>query len=195
MAIRLPIFSSSATHCTEGLTGYPAIDFFGALGEDVFIGEGGSVVYPHLIPWHQGFGGWTFYYEGDSGSRYFVTHLDEGYRVAAGRLESGALIGHLARRSEDAALINGAHVHVGNTRWTGAGLSCGVAAPPLGSTATSPSRGPRVEVRGPRADGREGRAATFPEAFHHFVHAVGVTIPTRVKWANYASRRMKRAIR
>jgi hypothetical protein len=69
----------------------------------------------------------------------------------------------------------------------------GAAAASGGSSA--PSSGPRVEVRAARADGLDGRAETLPEAWHHFVHALGVTVPTRVKWANYASRRMKRAIR
>lgn len=74
------------------------------------------------------------------------------------------------------------------------------APPPPGPSSTTTGRNatapvPRVDVGG--AHGMTGTEAkvTFPEAFHHFVHAVGVTIPTRVKWANYASRRMKKAIR
>jgi hypothetical protein len=199
VAIRIPVHSTAATHCTDGLSGYPAIDFMGSLGEDVFIGEGGMVVDPHLIPWHEGFGGWTFYFYGDSLGHYFVTHLDEGFQIAAGRVEAGALVGHLTRSATHAALINGAHVHVGNTTWSGPGLNCGTAAGTTGAPAKPPVHRttPRVihPPSGPTGPTGEPVKLNPFTAWKHLTGALGSTIPTQDQRARAASNLFMRAVR
>lgn len=65
------------THQTAGLPGFPAIDVFGPAGSWVLAPEAGRLVWPHLIPWdqHSRTGGWTCYFQGESGNTYFLTHF------------------------------------------------------------------------------------------------------------------------
>ena len=67
------------THQTGGLPGFPAIDIFGPAGAFVLAPEPGKIVWPHMIPWDQTqrVGGWTCYYQGNSGNTYFLTHFGE----------------------------------------------------------------------------------------------------------------------
>lgn len=127
MAIFVPPRESATTHCTDGLSGFPAIDFPGALGEPVRFEEQIVVSDPHLITWKRGYGGWTFYAHGESGATYFVTHLDETQPTEPGTYQPGAIVGYLTRSPRHARLINGAHVHVGNTSWPNPpGQNCGI---------------------------------------------------------------------
>lgn len=66
-----------ATHQTAGLPGFPAIDVFGPAGSFVLAPEKGRLVWPHLIPWDlkERVGGWTCYFQGESGNTYFLTHF------------------------------------------------------------------------------------------------------------------------
>jgi hypothetical protein len=187
MAIRIPTRNTGATHCTAGLSGYPAEDFSGVLGENVYIGEPGSVIDAHLIPWRQGFGGWTFYFLADSGAQYFVTHLDESFEVHDGRLAAGALVGRLTRDPAHAALINGAHVHVGNSRYSGPGLSCGVAAP-LTAAGTTASRPPTTgqSVLVPSGDPQQRSGRLFV-GWGHLRNALGFALRASLKNANVAA--------
>lgn len=114
--------SANATHCTDGLAGFPAIDLMGPLGAAVLAPEGGTLSNPHLIPWREGFGGQTFTFTADDGTVYWMTHMDESNAMPAGRYEAGDVIGYLTDDPTKADLINGAHVHVGSPAYTG--LSC-----------------------------------------------------------------------
>jgi hypothetical protein len=123
-----------ATHCTDGVSGYPAVDWAinqngeqiagtGRLGSPIYMQEGGVVSDVHLIPWHSGYGGITFYFKSNSGEYYFVTHMDESSPVREGPIAPSTLIGYTTKNPINATMINGAHVHVGCTGYTG--LSCG----------------------------------------------------------------------
>lgn len=128
--IVIPIIATS-THETSGLSGYPAVDFImdkdgntvsgagpNAMGQSVSFEEGGVVRDVHLITWKDGYGGITFYMKGDSGADYFVTHLDDSSPVTAGPIKSGEIIGYLTKNPIHSKWINGAHVHVGSTKYT-----------------------------------------------------------------------------
>jgi len=125
----------SRMHCTDGLSGYPAVDFTlnadgetvegtGGLGLSVMMGEGGFVRDVHDKPFIPGFGGRTFYFRGDSGGEYYITHLDFSSPIKAGRLEAGVIFGYTVKSAADAKLIHGAHIHCGCSKYTG--LFCGV---------------------------------------------------------------------
>jgi hypothetical protein len=110
----------TTNHCTAGLTSYYAYDFTGGLGDTVGVQEGGTIRRVEMKTWRPGFGGWTFYFAGNSGKDYFFTHLDETdpNRAKLGqRVKAGDYVGRLTLSASKAALIGVAHVHVGSPGW------------------------------------------------------------------------------
>jgi hypothetical protein len=112
-------------HQTDGLPGYPAIDFFAKPGTPVIAPENGTIERfsgydPGRGPTRDGvfFGtafaggalGWSIYLKGDSGTTYYLTHLGSRTCAEGQRILAGAKIGTVAdydrwgRKS---------HVHVG----------------------------------------------------------------------------------
>jgi TP901 family phage tail tape measure protein len=106
--IALPT-AQKPTHQTAGLSGYPAVDYFGKPGTPVRAPEDGRVVM------HSGKGGtsgqvygWSLYYVGDqTGNTYFITHL-AAKRAKLGRYKKGAVLGFVSAWDGGAP-----HVHVG----------------------------------------------------------------------------------
>ena len=90
--IHLPQFFKPS-HTTAGLPGFPAVDIFGLAGSYVTAPEDGELVWPHYIEWDQTHrvGGWTIYYQGDSGDTYFLTHF--GSTRDRGRYHKGGVLG------------------------------------------------------------------------------------------------------
>ena len=86
-----------ATHQTAGLPGFPAIDVFGPAGSFVLAPEDGRLVWPHFIPWDQRerVGGWTCYFQGESGNTYFLTHF--GALRPRSEYAQGGVIGTVGR--------------------------------------------------------------------------------------------------
>lgn len=84
------------THPTGGLPGFPAIDVFAPGGSFVLAPEPGRIVWPHLIPWDglARVGGWTCYFQGESGDTYFLTHF--GKLRGRGKYRSRDVIGTVA---------------------------------------------------------------------------------------------------
>lgn len=121
--ILIPIMSDT-DHCTGNLESFYAKDFMGSALQKVYMDEpvkadpsyGQS---PHLQSWRDGVGGWTFQLLGESGTQYWVTHLDENdpNRYSGGKLPANGYIGRLTDSALKAKLINGAHVHVGSPQW------------------------------------------------------------------------------
>jgi ElaB/YqjD/DUF883 family membrane-anchored ribosome-binding protein len=105
--------SFKATHETAGLPGFPAVDIFGQPGTPVLAPEDGAIVR------HSGHGGttgqifgWSLYFQGVSGSTYFMTHLVDV--APLGRYKRGAVIGRISPWSGGSP-----HVHVGVHRGSG----------------------------------------------------------------------------
>lgn len=80
------------THDTDGLAGYPAVDIFAKPGTPFLAPENGRIIR------HSGRGGtkgnvygWSVYFLGNSGRRYYITHL--GSRAPKGRYKAGEPIG------------------------------------------------------------------------------------------------------
>lgn len=84
------------THETAGLPGFPAIDCFAPGGTPVIVPEAGIVTGVHLIEWNEAarVGGWTLYYQGDSGATYFLTHFATVTHVK--HRKAGNLLGQVA---------------------------------------------------------------------------------------------------
>ena len=101
-AITRPIPHSSvpsrSTHNTDGLPGYPAYDIMTPGGTDVIAPESGSItrISGHSPAIYDGGAimGYSVYFEGDSGTRYFMTHM--GKTAQEGRYIVGAKIGQIA---------------------------------------------------------------------------------------------------
>jgi len=98
------------THPTAGLPGFPAIDVRGPAGAYVTAPEEGELVWPHLIPWdiQKRVGGWTCYYQGDSGDTYFLTHFAS--LRDRGRYHKGGVLGIVAAVPQNAWP---SHIHEG----------------------------------------------------------------------------------
>lgn len=85
------------THQTAGLKGYPAVDIFAKPGTPFLAPEAGRVI---RISGHDpragshgaaGVFGWSIYFQGKSGTIYFITHL--GTHVNMGSYRGGAVLG------------------------------------------------------------------------------------------------------
>lgn len=93
----------SAIHQTEGLPGYPAIDFFAKAGSPVVAPENGKIVRfsghdPAQGPTEGPHGplGWSIYLDGDSGTSYYMTHLGTRTCAIGQRIEAGRQVGTVA---------------------------------------------------------------------------------------------------
>lgn len=96
------------THPTSGLGGYPAVDLFAKPGTPFLAPESGRVVR------HSGTGGtkggtygWSVYFQGDSGKKYYVQHLNKN-RAPKGRVRKGQPLGTVSAWDGGAS-----HAHVG----------------------------------------------------------------------------------
>lgn len=110
--IQLP-YLFTPTHETAGLPHFPAIDIFADAGSTVGAPESGRVTFGHMIEWslERRVGGWTCYYQGDSGDTYFLTHF--GTLDRDGRYRAGEIIGTIGH------VPNGwwqPHIHEGKHR-------------------------------------------------------------------------------
>lgn len=104
--------SHGGVHDTKGLDGFPAIDFFAAPGSPVCASEPGTILRfsghdPALGPIATngepggrsaagGPLGWSIYMKGDSGTEYFITHLDTRTCVVGQRVRGGLQLGTVA---------------------------------------------------------------------------------------------------
>lgn len=95
------------THDTDGLEGYPAVDLFAPAGTPFLAPEDGRVVRLSGKGGTSGnVYGWSVYFVGKSGRKYFITHLNK--QRARGRVKAGQPIGTVsAWESGDE------HAHVG----------------------------------------------------------------------------------
>lgn len=201
ITIRKPV--QAASHCTTGVPGYPAIDYFGSLGEDVHIGEPGVLARPHLIPWKPGFGGWTFDFFGtESQTWYWITHLAEEFPAHAGTYQAGDRIGYLVTDPNKGRLIGRPHVHAGNTAFVYAGHDCGVAIPP--SQITQPFTGPGQvgdednpfpQLQGPLGQEALERESQLPGAWADFNKRLSRDLPRQLRRARNASARIRNVVR
>lgn len=95
------------THDTDGLPGYPAVDLFAKPGTPFLAPEDGRVV---RLSGRGGTSGnvygWSVYFLGKSGRKYFITHLNK--QRARGRLAAGDVIGTVSPWDGGAT-----HAHVG----------------------------------------------------------------------------------
>jgi murein DD-endopeptidase MepM/ murein hydrolase activator NlpD len=120
------IASHGGVHETAGLAGYPAIDFFAAPGSPVCAPEPGTVqrfsghdpalgpIGPDGNPGGRAAAGgplgWSLYLLGDSGTSYFMTHLDTRTCVVGQRVRTGLQLGTIADYDKWG---RSSHVHVG----------------------------------------------------------------------------------
>ena len=122
--ILIPKMVSATDHCTGNNETFYAVDFMGDLNQKVFITESAKLdpsygQQPHLQSWRDGVGGWTFQLLGESGTNYWITHLneDDPNRYTGGKIPAMGYVGRLTDSSYKGKLINGAHVHVGSEQW------------------------------------------------------------------------------
>jgi murein DD-endopeptidase MepM/ murein hydrolase activator NlpD len=96
------------THDTDGLPGYPAIDLFAKPGTPFLAPENGRIV---RLSGRGGTSGqvygYSIYFQGVSGRRYFITHLNKA-RAPLGSYKAGQVIGTISAWSGGAT-----HAHVG----------------------------------------------------------------------------------
>lgn len=95
MATRLQLPASfAATHDTDGLPGYQAIDVFGSPGTPVRAPAGGVLTNVHFINWDakKRVGGWTAYLVTPSGT-YFLTHFGKIMPKSGAKITAGQVIG------------------------------------------------------------------------------------------------------
>jgi murein DD-endopeptidase MepM/ murein hydrolase activator NlpD len=99
-----PYFTSQGgLHQTAGLPGYEAIDFFAAPGSPVIAPEGGTIErfsgHPPSEGPPLGVGGplgWSIYLRGESGSIYYMTHLDKRLVVVGQQVNIAQVIATVA---------------------------------------------------------------------------------------------------
>jgi murein DD-endopeptidase MepM/ murein hydrolase activator NlpD len=83
------------THPTSGLAGYPAVDLFADPGTPFLAPENGRVVrHSGRGGTTGGFYGWSVYFQGDSGRKYYVQHLNR--KRATGRVRKGQPLGTIS---------------------------------------------------------------------------------------------------
>lgn len=216
MTIYIPAAAQTdATHPTANLAGYPAIDMFGELGEAVVMEAAGRVAGAYDNPWHPGFGGHTFYYFTATHGVYFVTHLDEGGAISNGNYPAGTTVGHLTRSALHASYLNkppGAHVHVGNTTWSGfdyagrpihgSGVQGGGNAPPGKSPPANRTPPPKRtapptqlpnDVAAPGAQLK--RRGNVVANWKNLMLAIGSTLPTQDVHVRHIGHQIRRAVR
>lgn len=96
------------THQTSGLAGYPARDIFGKPGTPFLAPESGRVVrLSGRGGTKGGYYGWSIYFQGDSGRKYYIQHLNKD-RARRGRYKAGAPLGTISAWEGGAP-----HAHVG----------------------------------------------------------------------------------
>jgi murein DD-endopeptidase MepM/ murein hydrolase activator NlpD len=97
------------THDTDGLPGYPAIDMFAKPGTPFLAPENGRII---RLSGRGGTSGnvygWSVYFQGESGRRYFITHLNKQRAPRGARLKAGQPIGTVSAWSG-----GDPHAHVG----------------------------------------------------------------------------------
>lgn len=104
--------SFKPTHQTAGLPGFPAIDVFAPAGSFALAPEAGHLVWPHLIPWDlkERVGGWTCYFQGESGDTYFLTHFGKlRGRGAYHKFDVLGTVGHVPHNAWHPHIHEGKH--------------------------------------------------------------------------------------
>lgn len=96
------------THETSGLGGYPAVDLFANPGTPFKAPEPGKVVrHSGRGGTKGGYYGYSVYFQGDSGRKYYIQHLNR-QRAPRGRYKQGAVLGTVSPWDGGAP-----HAHVG----------------------------------------------------------------------------------
>jgi hypothetical protein len=187
---------SATTHCTDGLAGFPAIDFGGSVGEAVAISEYGVAFNVHLIPWGGKVGGFTVYFQSPSGT-YFITHLEDA--VTGGTYPAGAVLGHLADPVAHGGDWTFVHTHVGATFWPDPpGKHCGISLVAHPNVGTINIPGGAVRPFGADPTNTEqvalAHASHLPGAWRHFTRSLSRTLPTQMRRARVAHRNLRRVV-
>jgi hypothetical protein len=109
--------NKSAVHNTEGLVGYPAIDFFAKPNTPVLAVENGKIErfsgHNPLLGAVEGPGGplgWSIYLRGESGAMYYYTHLGRRTVGVGQTIRAGQTIGTVADYD---SFGRQSHVHLG----------------------------------------------------------------------------------
>jgi murein DD-endopeptidase MepM/ murein hydrolase activator NlpD len=107
-----------ATHQTDGLPGYPAIDVFAEGGTQVGAPCAGTVRRhsghrPTAVATPGGPYGWSIYIEAPSGTDYFLTHFGTRTTKVGQRVEKGDVIGTVADYTKATRGVTPSHIHEG----------------------------------------------------------------------------------